>query len=233
MYSLDRDCDLKWNTVFSSPSYFCYAHWILCYRFDTKPAIVDHNTQLSRANSFWERVCWFFQETQNMFTWSYCLNVTLLTGLHICTLKSYDCISMLLKAHEILLLPSGKVLQCKLCPDRASTNFWKLTPAIRRLRSSKQYQRNHSLQGNCMHCNGTKSKHSYPQTVAFSPTETNTVPPLQPLPGTHHATLSLPDQHSWMLLGQGPAPLQESCHAWGTREGKTFCYFQDEAQLSP
>lgn len=105
MYSLDRDCDLKWNTVFSSPSYFCYAHWILCYRFDTKPAIVDHNTQLSRANSFWERVCWFFQETQNMFTWSYCLNVTLLTGLHICTLKSYDCISMLLKAHEILLLP--------------------------------------------------------------------------------------------------------------------------------
>lgn len=113
-YSSDRDCDSKWNTVFSSPSYFCYAHWILCYRFDTKPAIVDHNTQLLRANSFWERVCWFFQETQNMFTWCYCLNVTLLSGLHICILKSNDCISRFLKAHKILCFPSGRVLQHRL-----------------------------------------------------------------------------------------------------------------------
>lgn len=36
------------------------------------------------------------------------------------------------------------------------------------------------------------------------------LPPLQPLPGTHHTIFSLPDQHSWMLLGQGPAPLGES-----------------------
>lgn len=40
-----------------------------------------------------------------MSTWCYCLNVTLLAGLYICTIKSNDCISTFLKEHEILLLP--------------------------------------------------------------------------------------------------------------------------------
>lgn len=40
-----------------------------------------------------------------MFTWCYCLNVTLLAGLHICIPKSNDCISTFLKSHKIPLLP--------------------------------------------------------------------------------------------------------------------------------
>lgn len=110
-----------------------------------------------------------------MFTWCYCLNVTLLTGLHSCTLKSNDCISMLLKAHEILLLPfwEGPPMQT-LCSNRANcTNF-----LCNQTRSSKQYQRNHSLQGNC---NSTKRKHSYPQNPTLchhgSPFQGHTMPP--------------------------------------------------------
>jgi len=48
-----------------------FAMLLCCYKSDIKPAIVDCNEQLSEANSFWKRVCRFFQERQTVFIWNY------------------------------------------------------------------------------------------------------------------------------------------------------------------